>query len=345
MAEVTEPVAIQTNNTAYLNSYWFSGIEPMSDAQMRARVLELKSYGIKYQLADIGVLVSSGDSRNGTLPADGYSELGRWIKISRETDPTQKIVAAVNDGKRTIWLDGSKIGNPSFGNTVYNGNLRALADKLVNQGVAYGGTLYTTDGLQLDIEGFMRDDPVLKATAQSVRGVLDDTAIYSIACPYDPALWSDSYIGEMAGIFNMLNPMMYDQLGWGSPVYSPETYRQFWEATIVRYAHAIAKSSRPGTRLNPTMPAYEKKTAEDGTVYHDPAIENILYAAQGLKRARDRLSLERAGDPRLNPNGVHGAGIFWWSKFIIRGPDPHDPEAHDYAQDRSWWMEEWVRQP
>jgi hypothetical protein len=61
----------QADNTAYLNSYWFSSVEALTDTQMKDRVLQLQTYQIKYQLADIGVLVSSMDSLNGTLPAEG----------------------------------------------------------------------------------------------------------------------------------------------------------------------------------------------------------------------------------------------------------------------------------
>jgi hypothetical protein len=334
--------ARQVNNTAYLNSYWFDGTEPLTDEQMKERVLELQKYHIKYQLADIGILISSGNSLNGTLPANGYKHLARWIKISRETAPDQKIVVAVNDGKRFFWRNGKRVSNKNFGNATYNTNLRAVADKLVNQGLLYNGTLYKADGIQLDIEGFMPNDQVLLATAKSVRTTLNDNAIYSIASPADQAVWSDAYNSEMAGIFNMLNPMMYDQMGWGSPIVSPESYQQLWKSTIVRYAHAIANSSHPDTMLNPTMPAYEKKVAEDGTVYHDPDIENIFNAAQGLQLAREQLALDRTATPLLNPNGVHGAGIFWWSSFILQGPDPRD--GYDYGPDRQWWMEQWVGQ-
>jgi hypothetical protein len=330
------------NNTAYLNFYWFSGIEPLTDAQMKQRVLELQKYNIKYQLADIGILVNSADAFNGTLPEEGYAELGRWMKISRQTDPSQKIIATVNYGSRFVWQDGQRVSNPNFGNAVFNNNLRAFSDKIVNQGVLYKGRRYKADGILLDIEGFLPNDPVLKATAQHVRSALADTVIYSIASPVDPAVWSDAYISEMAGIFNMLNPMIYDLLGWGSPVNSPETYQQLWKTTIIRYAHAIANSSRPSTMLNPTMPAYEKKIAEDGTVYHDPAIENIFNAAKGLKMAMDQLAIDLKATPKIVKNGVNGAGIFWWSKFIWIGPDPNDPFGHDYALDRDWWMQEWV---
>lgn len=332
----------QANNAAYLNSYWFDGTEPLTDEQIRERVLELRQYRINYQLADIGVLVSSGDTRNGTLPEQGYKHLARWMQLSRETAPEQKVIVTINDGSRTLWQSGKRVGNPNFGNATYNANLAAVADKLLNQGVAYGGVLHKADGLQLDIEGFLPDDPVLKATAQHVRTVLDDGTIFSIAAPADEAVWSDAYIGEMAGIFNMLNPMMYDQMGWGSAVRSPETYRQFWQQTIVRYARAIAHGN-PGTMLVPTMPAYEKKIAEDGTVYHDPAIENMANAAAGLKLARTQLELDRTLNPAIDPNGVHGAGIFWWSAFTLRTPDPRT--GHDYSVDRGWWMDGWVRQP
>jgi hypothetical protein len=334
--------AYQVNNHAYLNPYWFSGIETLTDQQMKDRVLELQSYKIKNQLADIGVVVSGSGSLNGTLPKQGYKELGRWMKISRETDPNQKIIVSISDGKRVIWRNGKKIGNPNFGNAVYNNNLRAIADQFVNQGIVYNGNTYKADGIQFDIEGFLSDDPLLKATSQFVRGVLNEDAIYSIAAPTDPRVWSDAYISGMSDIFNMLSPMMYDQLGYGSPINSPETYQQFWETTTIRYAHAIAGSNHPATMLAPTMPAYGKKTADDGTVYHDPAIENIYNSAKGLQRARKQLAIDLIDNPKIRPNGVYGAGIFWWSSFILQSPDPRD--GYQYAPDRQWWIDEWVKQ-
>lgn len=332
----------QTHNTAYLNSYWFDGTEPLTDDEMRDRVRELQRYGIEYQLADLGVLRSSEDSLNGTLPEEGYQHLARWIQISRETASDMKVIVVVNDGSRYAWKFGKRVANPNFGNDRYNANLSAVADKLVNQGLQNeAGNVYRADGIQLDIEGFLPNDRVLVATAAHVRAHLPDNAIYSIATPADPAVWSDAYISEMAGIFNMLNPMMYDQMGWGSKVVSADTYRQFWKTTIVRYAHAIANSDHPETRLNPTMPAYERKVADDETVYHDPVIENVANAAQGLELARMQLVLDRASNANLNPNGVHGSGIFWWSAFIRPEPDPRT--GYDASQDRNGWMETWVR--
>ncbi|RKN86192.1 glycoside hydrolase family 18 protein [Paenibacillus ginsengarvi] len=340
-AEADSPeLTLQENNTAYLNSYWFSGVEPMTNEQMKGRVLELSQYRIKYQLADIGILVSSGNKQNGSLPKEGYAELGRWMKLSRETDPNQRIMVMVNDGSRYVWKNGKRVGNPNFGNAVYNANLRAVADLFVNQGVSYEGKLYKADGIQLDIEGFLPDDPKLLETARYVKGVLGDGAIFSIAAPADPAVWSDAYLREMAGVFNMLNPMMYDQMGWESKIVSSESYQDFWKTTIVRYAHAIASSGHPETKLNPTMPAYERKITEDGIVYHDPEIENVKNSALGLEAARQQLALDRIATPQLNPNGVHGAGLFWWSAFIRPGVDPRT--GYDGSQDRYNWMELWV---
>lgn len=332
----------QLHNTAYLNSHWFDGTEPMTDDEMRARVKELQKYGINYQLADLGVLHSSRDSLNGTLPEKGYRQLARWIRITRATAPDMKIIVVVNDGRRYVWQHGRRAANPNFGNNRYNANLSAVADRFINQGVQdENGRFYRADGIQLDIEGFLPDDKVLAATAAHVRAVLPDTAIYSIAAPADPAVWSDAFIAEMAGIFNMLNPMMYDQMGRGSNIVSAETYRNFWKATVVRYAHAIANSGHPETRLNPTMPVYERKTTEDGVVYHDPEIENVANAVQGLEMARQQLGADRIANSRLDPNGVHGAGLFWWSSFIRPVADPRT--GYDAAQDRLEWMKRWVR--
>lgn len=54
-----------------------------------------------------------------------------------------------------------------------------------------------------------------------------------------------------------------------------------WKTTLLRYSQAIATSKNPFCKLAPIMPSYEKKFDTDGTVYHDPEIENIASAEVG----------------------------------------------------------------
>ncbi|WP_276316163.1 discoidin domain-containing protein [Paenibacillus lignilyticus] len=325
------------SNATFLNSAWFASAQ--SAANIATYVNELAAKKIKYQFADIGVLVDSATSTNGTLPAAGYAGLATWIKNSRLTDPNQLIIIDLNYGSRFTRVGGTKVGNPNFGNATFNTNVNAIINTLVNVGVQVGGTgpFYKADGVHLDIEGFMTNDTTLLNTLQYLRNnALASNNNFSISTPADPPYsgvssyqWSNAYIGQVAAIVNMMNPMIYDAMGWGSDITTANSFKTLWTNEITRYSNAIGNTGPGGVRsqLVPTLPSYELKSA-DGTVYHDPAVESLQKAAEGLNAAI-------AGGAN-----VYGAGIFWWSNFIGRNAGVYGSSF--YTPDQTNWMNLWV---
>jgi hypothetical protein len=307
-------------NAAYLNSDWFSSIQ--TSGSIKKYVGELSTYQIKYQFADIGVL-----NDNGSLDPQEYQGLAQWIKYSKLTNRNQLVIIDLNYGHRFDRIGGVKVPNPSFGNPTFNKNLNAIIDKLVNKGVQIGGKgpFYKADGVHLDIEGFMKNDQTLLSTLKFVRAnSLKNNTNFSISSPIDPTYdgaasyqWDNRFIHQVGAVVNTINPMMYDSMGWGSDVVDAASYQELWTSEIERYSNAT-KNMR--VKILPTMPSYEKKIADDGTVYHDPAIENIENSIIGLKQAIS------------NGAKVEGAGIFWWSSFI----------APNHQKDHSDWLRSWV---
>lgn len=336
-------VNCNTNNAAYLNSDWFSSKQTPVD--ITQYVTELAGKKIRYQFADIGLLEDTGGPDNGTLNDVNYAGLAQWIKYSKLADPDQLVIVTLNHAHRFKRVNGVKQANPNFGNDTFNTNLNALVDRLVNAGVQVDGTgpYYKADGVHLDFEGFMKNDATLLNTLQYLRShSLASNPNFSMSAPADASYdgvsyyqWSSSFIHEAAGILNMINPMIYDQMGWGSDVKNAADYKRLWTNEIIRYSEAIGSAGPSGIacQLVPVMPSYERKTAEDSTVYHDPLIENLEYAVNGLS------------DALAGPHAAHvdGAAIFWWSNFIGRNPAVYSSTL--FTADQANWMNLWVNRP
>jgi hypothetical protein len=185
----------------------------------------------------------------------------------------------------------------------------------------------------------MQNDTTLLNTLKYLRkNALAANNNFSMSTPADPSYdgsikyqWSSAYISQVAAILNMINPMIYDQMGWGSDIYTTADYENLWTNEITRYSKAIGNIGPGGIRaeLVPTVPSYAIQIADDATVYHDPIIENMYGALNGLNAA-------------INKNGanVSGAGIFWWSNFIGRNALGYPVSL--FSPDQRNWMNEWV---
>src|ERR1700730_14520139 len=80
--------AVHVHNTAYLDADWI--FTPHTDQFIIDHVNQLKKYSIEYQFNNIG-----GIHDDGTIDTNQV-DFGHWIKVSRETDPYQKIIAWIN---------------------------------------------------------------------------------------------------------------------------------------------------------------------------------------------------------------------------------------------------------
>lgn len=331
--------AVYIHNHAYLPEDWF--YLPQTDRQIREYVNQLKQYYIEYQFANIGFL-----REDGTLDPNQSKELGHWIKVSRETDPDQKIIAWINaDTVRHVHVGTEEHPAGEEDKQAMHQRIIQSVKNAVDIGFLYDGRYYKVDGIQFDIEPLRakwKDDPELLTLLQGIRQAVGPDVHLSIAGPAWDIVWSNDYITRLANIMDMLNPMIYDTNGpdsWKPTVtQTAEEYEELWKNTALRYSNAIAASSNPDCQFSPIMPAYETKgyleTDPDApeygefVIYHDPSIENIYHAARGLKQA-----IAEGAD-------VYGSGIFWWGTFIMTEPDPRDHQ--DYSHAREWWLTEWV---
>jgi hypothetical protein len=121
----------------------------------------------------------------------------------------------------------------------------------------------------------------------------------------------------------MINPMIYDQMGWGSDIYTAADYQKLWIDEITRYSKTIGNIGPGGiaSKLVPTLPSYAIQVADDLTIYHNPGLNAAI---------------------NLNSAKVHGAGIFWWSNFIGRNAPAYP--AGLFTTNQSDWMTMWVNE-
>jgi hypothetical protein len=323
--EVGDNKAVHVHNHAYLSAEWIFNAQ--TDQFISDKVKEMKKYYIQYQFNNIG-----GINDDGTISLDLVKDFGHWIKVSRQTDPKQKIIAWINGDTSLLHQ-----ADPVKGEAIRRNIINAL-DKMVKTGFLYEGKYYKVDGIQFDIEPLRRrnaDDPQLLSLLKDVRAAVGPRVHLSIAAPLWEIVWSNDYISKLADVMDMLNPMMYDTQGPDSwKPYITQTgveYEKLWKDTALRFSAAIAASHNRKCQFAPIMPAYDKRGYWEGSeyiVYHDPFIENVYHAARGLKQA----IAEGAK--------VYGSGIFYWELFTLPHIDPKDNQ--DYSHARNWWMTEWV---
>jgi hypothetical protein len=287
-------------NAIYLQYEWFSGEVTLTDSDRNNHILTLQDHGINQQFCDIGVIQD-----NGTLLAEGYAKLDDWIQMSRLVDPGQKIILVLNHGRRA--------SNPKFGTVTFRNNLNKTVKNLINA--------YAVDGIHLDIERFMNNDTKLLAILKTLKTTLG-TSHLSIATPV--TVWSDVFITQVAQVVDQMNPMVYDTMGWGSWVVDEASYQSYFKNVITRYSSLLANLD---CELVPTLPSYELRTAEDGTIYHDPKVENMKAAIAALNEAIAEGVL------------VNGAGIFWGSFYLGLYPNVYD----GYIQDQEEWKANWLK--
>jgi len=318
------------NNGAFLPQDWFNTLQSPSD--IKQYVSELKDKRIKYQFADIGLLNSDG-----SLEQKNYAGLANWIHYSKKTDPEQYIIIILSFNKRINYeKNGNIILNTQFGTDTFNNNIELLSNKLVNDGIDEGGIRYKVDGVHIDFESFLPDDKVLLNYLSYLRKhSLSNNHNFSVSAPVSYSTsktWSNSYISDVAKIVDQINPMLYDLMGWRSPIDDQNSYQSICQQETKRFSDSIGDNGPNGERsqLLPLLPAYERRVVKSSLViYHDPYVENMLSALNGLHEAID------------NGANVHGAGIFWWESFIGHYPALY-PSSYYYI-DQDNWIKYWVK--
>ncbi|WCK53209.1 hypothetical protein PP175_17610 [Aneurinibacillus sp. Ricciae_BoGa-3] len=290
-----------SENFAYLDAAWFDGSNPVSDSSIANFTRNMADQQIHTQFCDIGLIQDDG-----TLPASGYVNLAHWIQQARLADPQVKIIPVLNYGKRRT--------NTNFGTQSFNNQLNTAIKTLKASN--------NIDGIHLDIEAFKDNDTVyLHLMSYLKANSLRSLPLY-IATP--ATTWSNSFITQVAGVAQELNPMVYDTMGWGSSVVDGPTYTDYFQKVATTYSNAIGTLP---CKLAPTLPSYLTRTASDGTVYHDQSVENITNGITALNNAI------AAGAH------VSGAGIFWWPNFNGLYPTIYT----QYQQDQNAWTTNWLK--
>jgi hypothetical protein len=167
-------------------------------------------------------------------------------------------------------------------------------------------TEFGFDGVFLNIEPVWNDDQNFLAMVRRVRTVLPESALLAAAIPPDwsplnaeipvPPLivpgteWGLEYKQSVALLLDQMAIMAYN-----SGLSSPGDYTQ-WMAYQVRvYAESLeALGANLQTQLLIGIPTYDAELPA-----HDPLIENVASAAEGV-----RLGIQQAGDAATYVRGV-----------------------------------------
>lgn len=271
-------------------------------------VNQLKKIETRIQLIDLGWVQS-----NGQMEGNIQNLLSNYILISKSTDVNQRIVAVINS--RSDILLGNNMAQSTF--------LKELAVFLQN---------FQVEGIQLNLNPYLKDDPRYLDFLKKVRLLMGDKFL-AVTAPCFSVRWSNSFITNVAGMVDMINVLMFDMQGipdWGPDVvYNSVQYKAVWNENILRYSDSISESSNPDCLLTPIMPCYEKQYDENGVLYHDPEIENIFYAGNGLIQAIQ------------NGANVYGTGVYYWEFLNSQKPDQY---GRDYSLDRRFWNDwnDWI---
>ena len=245
-----------TNNAIFLDHGFM--VNPLSDAGIARVVRWLAQRRFVYQLHNVTTLNSDG----GMNPTN-YSQLARWIRVSRATDPAQKIV---------IYLSGSLalVNNPATWD-----HIAAVCKRFFTQ--------YGVDGINLDFEPYRRPAANYLGLFGAIRKAVGPQANLSLDYTIDQRYtWSAADYRRISALFNVIMPMDYDTGCKTSACYKTVLDR----ALTFQSAHIA-----PSAALFPLVPTYARSSV------HDPAVENICTAAAEIRKlaASSRITIGGLG--------------------------------------------------
>jgi len=236
--------SFQKENGIFLN-YGFM-VNPMTDSQIAAVISWLHVRLFVYQFLDVSALNSDG-----TMSSSQYAQLANWIRVSRATDPSQKII---------IYISGTLdlVNTPSAWP-----NIAAVCEKFITQ--------YRADGINLDFEPY-RTDSATEANYigmfSAVRNAIGPKVNLSLDYTTDPDYtWSASFYKQASAYFTWMMPMVYD-----TSCTAGSCYNSLIDSALAFQYNNLAAN----TLLYPIFPSY----AESDT--HDPAVENLATGTSEL---------------------------------------------------------------
>lgn len=269
------------NNLIYhqVNRYY------QSDKDIVSAVQQMRDLTTRIQLIDLGWLDVSGHLDNSI-----QVRLANYISISKATDSNQRILAVINVHSENL------LSNPA-------------SESVFLMELTYFLQSFPVEGIQLNMNPYLEDDSRYLLLLSKLQLILKQfDRLFAVTAPCFSVRWSNKFISKVAGLVDMINVLMFDMEGvpdWGTDVvYSAAEYRAVWKRNIIRYSNAIFASENKGCLLAPIMPCYPQQNDEEGVVYHDPEIENIWNAGNGLIQAIEAGAI------------VYGSGVFKWEDLI-----------------------------
>ncbi|HEY8448960.1 MAG TPA: hypothetical protein VIL95_00610, partial [Bacillota bacterium] len=183
---------------------------------------------------------------------------------------------------------------------------QAIVDEARSQLAVRGPGGRGFDGILTDIEPVGLDEArfqaylelvaALQAAAGSGRTVAVAAPRYS---PQPPTswFWGPAEFARMAEQADALVVSTYNTGMSNEPGVTGHDYAAWIEQQVRDILAAVAPTARPGFRLYLSAPAYPPLVHANGSISHDPGVENVRYAVRGIRRAAAALSA--AGAPEL----------------------------------------------
>lgn len=301
---------MSNNNAAFLDLYWVNGTVTLTDDDRAKYINDLRIFGIQNQFLDLGKLNDIGklkyDYSDAELNAFNENLLAQWIKVTRNTDPNQKIIGVLNYG---LWKLNKRPSN--FNVTTFVKNLDNTIENVLSKGL---------DGIHLDIEGFNANDEdfiylISYLRSNSLRGIIH----LSVSATHEPLLWSSGYIERLSSLVNELNPMIYDLYYGGAN--SSEAYINIVRKTLLHYSESIKKSGS-NCKLVPYLPSYAV------TSDHKVEFENMENGIKGVN-----IALKQGAH-------VDGVAIYWFPQFAGYYPTYYPKSL--YQKDQVAFVRDWI---
>lgn len=298
------------------------------------------SYKCNYWFVNVGLLTSSGVI---TSPSSQLAQVVPFLNAVKAYETANNchfiLIAYINANKSSTDLSSSSLRSAIVG------ECKKFVSTTVRSSYVYGATR-TFDGITMDIEPCGNDDTYFnnyKTLMDEIRASFDSLGLYSkttavCSLAYGSSSsqwqWSAAYYYNMAKHVNFLQCMTYDSESTSASAYqtwiSNQTYN-ILRAVSGKYWNNSNTYPPPtnGVKVFIGFPAYGASSN------HNPAYENIRYAANGTLTGISNL--QAGSDPSVNY--FLGGAVF--SHTDGTGSDGRA----SFTTDWPLWIQYWLTPP
>lgn len=316
-------------HAVWIGHGWVNGTPVQTVPDLLAH---LTANGVGVLLVNTGRLDETGRIE------DPATTLERW--------PDQVAAWERSQGRRLelwAWVSG-KTFRTNLGDEQVQANIAGEARRLMAVQSPSGRGF---DGIVTDIEPVGLDPDQYAAyirLVDRIRAVVGDDRIVGVATPrYSPNpttvwFWGPEEFHRMAQHADVMVANTYNSGLQGIMGVTGEDYMAWIAAQTQSILTAVSGQAgpparpapRPGFRLFLSAPAYPPLVHENGSISHDPGIENTRYAIRGIRQGVRRL--RDAGAPAASYLG----GITLYGHTDGTGADGYATLPNDWA----WWGQE-----